>query len=222
MTVKQELEQMVKISQENENSKERLNEFSQESEEVVALELTVEEEAEGESEHSEECLNIFNRGAEKQEVVALKLAAKEVKEGKDRIITPWEMELEMLEDWLNNQEPARELEKLELSEKKMTEKQVSQEETVELKSAAEWQLEATDEEGDKDEDEKDGMGDHSDLPNGKKILQLRRLQKQSQPLEQLDEVIEEIRELMLKSIGTASKEQLGRRKEVAATTEWSG
>jgi hypothetical protein len=101
------------------------------------------------------------------------------------------MELEMLEDWLNNPEPARELAEFELSEKRMTEQQVSQEETAELKSAAEWQLEATNE--DEDEDEEDGMGDHSDLPNGQKFLQLRRLQQQSQPLEQLDEVIEEIR-----------------------------
>jgi hypothetical protein len=82
------------------------------------LELTAEEEleqalevaqAEGESEHSEECLSIFNQGAEKQEAVALKLAAEEAKEQADRIITPWEMELEMLEDWLNNPELAREL-----------------------------------------------------------------------------------------------------------------
>jgi hypothetical protein len=36
----------------------------------------------------------------------------------------------------------------------MNEKQVSQRENAELKSAAEWQLEATNEDGDKDEDEK--------------------------------------------------------------------
>jgi lipase chaperone LimK len=36
---------------------------------------------------------------------------------------------------------------------------------------------------------KEGMGDHDDLPNGQKFLQLRRLQQQNQPLEQLDEVI---------------------------------
>ena len=52
----------------------------------------------------------------------------------------------------------------------------------------------------------EGMGDHDDLPNGQKVLQLRRLQKQNQPLEQLDEVIMEIRELMLKSADTASRE----------------
>jgi hypothetical protein len=62
-----------------------------------------------ESEHSEECLSIFSQGAEKQEAVALKLAAKEAKEQANKIITPWEMELEMMEDWLNNPGPAKEL-----------------------------------------------------------------------------------------------------------------
>jgi hypothetical protein len=71
------------------------------------------------------------------------------------------------------------------------------------------------------------MGDHSDLPNGQKFLQPRRLQKQSQPLEQLDEVIEDIRRLMLRSAQTSSEEKLGRRKgssaaEAAAATDWSG
>jgi hypothetical protein len=123
------------------------------------------------------------------------------------------MELEMLEDWLNNPEPARELAEFELSGK-MTEQQAIQRETVELKSVAEWQLEAT------DEDEKDGMGDHSDLPDGQKFLQLRRLQEQDQPLEQLDEVIEEIRELMLRSAWTTSEEKLGRKKAAVAAAQW--
>jgi hypothetical protein len=96
------------------------------------------------------------------------------------------MELEMLEDWLNNPEPVGELAEVELSEK-VTEQQVSQEKTAEMNSVAGWQVKAT------EEDEEDGMGDHGDLPNCRKFLQLRRLQKQSQPLEQLDEVIEEIR-----------------------------
>jgi hypothetical protein len=47
----------------------------------------------------------------------LKLAAKEAKERAGRFITPLEMELEMLEDWLNNPEPIRELTEVELSEK---------------------------------------------------------------------------------------------------------
>jgi hypothetical protein len=56
------------------------------------------------------------------------------------------------------------------------------------------------------------MGDHCDLPNCRKFLQLRRLHEQSQPLEQLDEVIEEIRELMIRSAETVSKEKLSRKK----------
>jgi hypothetical protein len=41
------------------------------------------------------------------------------------------MELKMLEDWLNNPEPARELAEVELSEK-VTEQQVSQGKTAEM------------------------------------------------------------------------------------------
>jgi hypothetical protein len=93
-----------------------------------------------------------------------------------------------------------------LSEK-VIERKVSQEETADLKSAAEWQLEAT------DEDEEDGMGDHDDLPICRKFLQLRRLHEQGQPLEQLDEVIEEIRELMIRIARTTSEDRLRRRKE---------
>jgi hypothetical protein len=81
------------------------------------------------------------------------------------------MELKMLEDWLNNPEPAGELAEIELSEK-VTEQQVSQRETAELKSTAEWTLSAT------EEDEEESMGDHSDLPNHRIFLQLRRLHEQ--------------------------------------------
>jgi hypothetical protein len=72
---------------------------------------------EEENERSEEWLNDFGQGDKKKEVVALKLAVKEAKERVGRFITPWEMDLEMLEDWLNNPGPARELTKVELSEK---------------------------------------------------------------------------------------------------------
>jgi hypothetical protein len=70
-------------------------------EEEEELEQTLEDaqvEVGKESEHSKECLNIFSQGAEKKEVVALKLAAEEVEEQVGKVITPWEMELEMLED----------------------------------------------------------------------------------------------------------------------------
>jgi hypothetical protein len=105
---------------------------------------------------------------------------------------------------------ARELVEVELSEK-VTKQQVSQRETAELKSAAEWTLSAT---GGGDEE---SMGDHDDLPICRKFLQLGRLHEQGQPLEQLDEVIEEIRELMIRSVETASKEGLGRKEEAATT-----
>jgi hypothetical protein len=155
------------------------------------------------NECSEERLNDFSQRAER--TVALELAAKEAKGQAGKVITPWEMELEMLEDWLNNPGPAREL-----TEKRMTEQQVSQEETAELNSAAKWQREAT------DEDEERGMGDHSDLPMCQNISQLRTLQHQGQPLEQLDQDIEEIRRLMLESAETASDERLSRKEEAAA------
>jgi hypothetical protein len=58
-----------------------------------------------------------------------------------------------------------------LSEK-VTEQQVSREKTAEMDFAAAWQVEAT-------VDEEDGMGDHSDLPNHRKFLQLRRLHEQA-------------------------------------------
>jgi hypothetical protein len=58
----------------------------------------------------------------------------------------------------------------------VTEQQVNREKTAEMKFVAAWKFEAI-------EDEEDGMGDHSDLPNHRKVLQLRRLHEQSQPWE---------------------------------------
>jgi hypothetical protein len=66
------------------------------------------------------------------------------------------------------------------------------------------------------ETDEEGMGDPNNLPMCQKILKLGRLQKQSQPLEELDEVIEEIRRLMSRSAETASEERLGRREAAAA------
>jgi hypothetical protein len=60
-------------------------------------------------------------------------------------------------------------------------------------------------------DEEDGMGDPDDLPMYQKFLQLRRLHKQSQPLEQLDKVIEEIRELMIRLAETTNEEKLSKK-----------
>jgi hypothetical protein len=66
--------------------------------------------------------------------------------------------------------------------------------------------------------DEEGMGDHGDLPMRRKILQLRKLHEESQPLEQLDEVIKVIRRLMLNSAETTSEEKLSRR-EVAVAVQ---
>jgi hypothetical protein len=62
------------------------------------------------------------------------------------------------------------------------------------------------------------MGDHDDLPICRKKMQLRRLHEQGQPLQQLDEVIEDIKRLMLRSAETVSKEKLGREATTSAET----
>jgi hypothetical protein len=46
-----------------------------------------------------------------------------------------------------------------------------------MNSIAGWQVKVT------EEDQEDDMGDHDDLPNCRKFLQLERLHEQSQPLE---------------------------------------
>jgi hypothetical protein len=67
------------------------------------VEHTLEAAQEGEDEHSKECLNAFNQEA--KEAATLKLAAEEAEEKVEKMITPWERELDMMEDWLNNSEP---------------------------------------------------------------------------------------------------------------------
>jgi hypothetical protein len=159
------------------------------------LEQTLEAaQEEKENEHSEECLNAFSQEAE--EAAALKLAAEEAEEQADRLLTPWEMELEILEDWLNNPEPAGDCHEQILAEEHSEESlrifsQGAEKvmKTAEMNSVAGWQVKATKE----DDEDEEGMGDHSDLPNCRKFLQLGRLHERSQPLEQLDEVIEKIR-----------------------------
>jgi hypothetical protein len=81
------------------------------------------------------------------------------------------------------------------------EKQFS-DETIELESTGGWQYKVAREEGIK--------GDHDDLPIDKEEVQQRRLHKKSQPLEQPDEVIIEIRKMMLKSTEVANKEKLNK------------
>jgi hypothetical protein len=58
--------------------------------------------APAEEEHSAEMLKIFSQEAEQDITIALEAAAEEDHE--DKMLTPWEMELEMLKDWLNHPE----------------------------------------------------------------------------------------------------------------------
>jgi len=50
--------------------------------------------AEEENEHSEECLIAFSQ--EVEEAAALKLTAEEAEEREDRLLTQWDMEMEMI------------------------------------------------------------------------------------------------------------------------------
>jgi hypothetical protein len=147
------------------------------------LEQTLEAAQEDEeNEHSEECLNIFI-----QEAVALELTAKEAEEDDEHS-----------EEWLNifSQE-AEETATGEFAAKEEEEadniclliygNQIEAlEERVKVQGMHIQQVKlGTDEQG---------MGDHGDLLMSRKFLQLRRLQEQNQPLEQLHEVIKEIME----------------------------
>jgi hypothetical protein len=55
--------------------------------------------------HSEEWLKIFSQEDEIEKITARELAAEEAEEQANKMTTPWEMELDMLEDSLNNPEP---------------------------------------------------------------------------------------------------------------------
>jgi hypothetical protein len=53
-------------------------------------------------------------------------------------------------------------------------------------------------------------GDQVNPPTNKEELQLRRLHKESQPMEQLDRVIEELRKMMLRSAEVFRKGEINR------------
>jgi hypothetical protein len=107
---------------------------------------------------------------------------------------------------------------LEPTQEELTEENLSEEEveqqlndgTVELESVAEWKTSSI-------RGCKYNMGDQDNLPTDKVELQPRRLHKKSQPLEQLDRVIEDIRKMMLSSAEAVSKEDLNRREHAIAT-----
>jgi hypothetical protein len=55
--------------------------------------------------HSEEWLEIFSQEAAKEMTTTLEPAAEEEEEHIFKMLTPWEMELEMMDDWLKHPEP---------------------------------------------------------------------------------------------------------------------
>jgi hypothetical protein len=65
-------------------------------------------------------------------------------------------------------------------------------ETAEVEDATEWQVKAI-------RDGEDDLGNQHDFPMNKGGMQQDSLQKESQSIEKLDEVVEEIRKLMLES-----------------------
>jgi hypothetical protein len=89
------------------------------------------------------------------------------------------------------------------------EQQISNE-TAEMESAAEWPINAT-------KRYEDGMGDLVDLPICREEVQWRRLHTKGQPWEQLNEVIEEIKRLMIISAEAVNKGKLNTGEPTIAT-----
>jgi hypothetical protein len=178
----------------------------------------------GEEEHSTEMLKIFSQEAEQEMTVALKPAAEEEVdimyfvdmykelEALERRVMVQSLHIRQakLEEGSGAYQPQEKLEEVgiqpaqgEMVEVKMSEEKVGQqlsEKTVELNFAEGWQVEATEEE--------DSLGDRDDLPICREEVQRSRLQKESQPWEKLDEIIEEIRRLMIRSIEAVNKGKL--------------
>jgi hypothetical protein len=151
------------------------------------------------------------------------------------LLTQWELELKALEDWLGNPEPEGGCQEIAMPEEihqhelqlveagtepveKMTGVNLSEEvverqfsiETAEVEDAVEWQVKAT-------RDGEDDLGNQHDFPMNKEGMQQASLQKESQSIEQLDEVVEEIRKLMLESVEElVSMRKLGNRKPARA------
>ena len=152
------------------------------------FETTQAEADEEEDEHSEEWIITFSQEAER--VVALELTTEEAEENDEHF-----------EEWLNifSQEAeetarwkfaAEEEEADNICFADLWEQVEALEKRVKVQSMHIQKVKL-------ETDEEEGMGDHDDLLMCQKILQLRRLDEQSQPWEQLDEVIKEIMELMI-------------------------
>jgi hypothetical protein len=177
-------------------------------EEVEQMFETAQAEAdEGENEHSEEWLITFSQEAKR--AVALELTAEEAK-GEDEHSEEWlnifSQEAEKTATWEFAEEKEEGADNISLVD--LYEQIEALEERVKVQSVHIQQVKLETDEG--------GMGDCDDLLMCQKKLQLRRLHEQSQPWEQLDEVIEEIMELMIRSADTVSKERLNRKKEAGA------
>jgi hypothetical protein len=124
-----------------------------------------------ENEHSEEWLNAFSQEGERKEVVALKLTAKEAEEDDEHSeewLSIFGQETEKTATWefaAAEEEEADNICFVDLYEKiEALERRVK----VQGVHIQQVKLEA---------DEEESMGDHDDLPNCRKFLQLRRLQK---------------------------------------------
>jgi hypothetical protein len=178
---------------------------------TVMMKEKISEASQGEEEeHSTEWLKIFSQEAETEMTVALELAEEEEEDNIDFVDLCEELEsLEREGDGANFHiqrakleageeayQPGEQLEEAgdmsagELAAAKLSQEEAEQqldEETAELKSVAEWQLNAM-----RGENRK---GDRVDLPIDKEEMQSRRLHKESQQVEQLEEVIEKIRRL---------------------------
>jgi hypothetical protein len=182
---------------------------------LVQVVQTAQAEERKEKERSGERLDDFSQGVEREEAVALKLTAEEETEaeGEDEHSEEWlsifSQEAEKNATWEATEAEEEEADNICFVE--LWEQVEALEERIKVQGMHIQQV--------KLEMDEEGVGDHDDLPNGQKFLQLRRLHEQGQPLEQLDVVISEIRELMLKSADTVSKERLNRKKEAATAVQ---
>jgi hypothetical protein len=205
--MEEEMEQTLTFSrkEEDEHSTEWLKIFSQEAGQEITVVLEAAEEAEEEEADNMDFVDLYEElEALEKRVIVQSLHIQQIKLEADGGAYQPQEQLGKV-----GLEPTqREMVVAELPQEE-AEQQFS-EETAELESAAEWPLSAT-------ERNKDSRGDQVDLPTEMKELQQRGLHKESQPWEQLDKVIEEIRRLMLSSAAeTASNERLSRRKPTRA------
>jgi hypothetical protein len=180
-------------------------------EEELEQTLEADQEDDEEDEHSEECLNAFSQKA--KEAIALNLTTEEVEENDEHSeewLNIFSQETEETTTWEFAEEEEEEADNINFVD--MYEQIEALERRMKVQSMHIQQVRL-------EVDEEEGMGDHSDLPICRKFLQLGRLHKWGQPIQQLDEVIEDIRKLMVESAETASKEKLGRKEAASAATE---